>query len=178
MQSWPPKGLTCISTCSHSKSAEFLLMGVAALQFCFMSWLWLNLKPVTVSRSSSFLADQTGSPRMKDLASKNTLKDNKAGLWKDAINFRGYCGYRNSARREQWCSLGEEDNETQTATGLCSHSTAVPQCNDLCNRLQTINPRNRISLWPPEKLASSSLLLNQNLTTVGSKVNSSNDKTS
>lgn len=105
-----------------------------------------------------------------------TLKDNEAGPWKDAINIRGYCGYKNSAWGEQWCSLGEEHSEPQTATALCSHSSAIPQFNDLCSRPQTIKPRNIISFWPTQKLAFSSLLRSQNLTTVGCKVNSCNDK--
>lgn len=70
MQIWPPKGLTII-TCSRSNSAEFLLLGVATLQFCFMSWPWLSLKTMTVSRSNPFLTDQPRSPRIKDLTSKN-----------------------------------------------------------------------------------------------------------
>lgn len=70
------------------------------------------------------------------------------------------------------------DTEPQTTTALCSHSSAIPQFNDLCSRPQTIKPRNTMSLWLTQKLAFSSLLLSQNLTTVGSKVNSRNDKIS
>lgn len=53
---------------------------------------------------------------------------------------------------------------------------SVPQFNGLCSRPQTIKPRNMASLWHTQKLAFSFLLVSQNLTAVGSKVNSHNDK--
>lgn len=148
---------------------QFLLLGVATLQFCFMCWPSMNLKTVTVSRSNPFLAEQPGSPWIKDLTSKNTpWRIMRLGHGRMQLIFMAIVVTKVVPEESHDVPWVRKTLSPKPPQPFAVAPVSIPQFNDLCSRPQTIKPRNTISLWPTQKLAFLSLLLSQKLTTVGS----------